>query len=59
MTGAAQRRVNSQGHGLDGMRERAALYGGELLARTLPQGGWSVSTTMRLGRADVATPVPR
>ncbi len=47
------------GHGLDGMRERAALYGGELLAGPLPQGGWSVSTTMHLGRADVATPVPR
>ena len=30
------------GQGLIGMRERAALFGGEVSARGLPDGGWSV-----------------
>ena len=32
-----------RGHGLIGMRERAALYGGGLEAGPLPDGGWRVS----------------
>jgi signal transduction histidine kinase len=34
--------VDGQGHGLIGMRERAALYGGELAAGPLPTGGFAV-----------------
>jgi signal transduction histidine kinase len=34
--------VNGRGHGLIGMRERAALYGGELDAGTAPHGGFRV-----------------
>ena len=30
------------GHGLRGMRERVALFGGELCAGPAPNGGWRV-----------------
>jgi signal transduction histidine kinase len=36
-----------RGHGIDGMRERAALHGGTLLAGPAPGGGWAVSATLR------------
>ncbi|GAA1972441.1 sensor histidine kinase [Kitasatospora viridis] len=36
------------GHGLAGMRDRAAAYGGELTAGPLPEGGWRVATTLDL-----------
>ena len=36
-----------RGHGIDGMRERAALHDGTLLAGPAPGGGWAVSATLR------------
>jgi signal transduction histidine kinase len=36
----------SAGHGTIGMRERAALYGGELTARPRPEGGWRVAARL-------------
>ena len=35
------------GQGLIGMRERAAQFGGDLIAGPEPEGGWAVATTMR------------
>jgi signal transduction histidine kinase len=37
----------AKGHGLDGMRERAALYGGELTAGPGAGGGWEVTAKVR------------
>jgi signal transduction histidine kinase len=37
------------GHGLVGMRERAAVHGGELLAGPAPDGGFRVSARLPLG----------
>jgi signal transduction histidine kinase len=39
------------GHGLTGMRERVALYGGELQAGTVDQGGFAVRARIPLGSA--------
>ena len=39
---------SSGGHGLMGMAERANLHGGVLHAGPSPDGGWSVSTSLRL-----------
>ncbi|MEU8773427.1 histidine kinase [Streptomyces sp. NPDC048606] len=36
------------GHGIPGMRERAAAYGGTLAAGPLPGGGWGVRTRLLL-----------
>jgi signal transduction histidine kinase len=38
----------SAGHGLPGMRERAAAYGGRLTAGPLPGGGWQVAAVLTL-----------
>jgi signal transduction histidine kinase len=40
--------ANGGGHGLIGMRERAALYGGELSAGPRPEGGFVVHATLPL-----------
>ncbi|MCQ4082111.1 histidine kinase [Streptomyces sp. RB6PN25] len=37
------------GHGIDGMRDRVAAYGGTLEAGPLPGGGWRVATRLHLG----------
>ncbi len=39
--------VDSAGHGLVGMRERAAHYGGTVEAGPLAEGGWRVATCLR------------
>jgi signal transduction histidine kinase len=44
-------RPNPAGHGLIGMRERAALYGGTLDAGPLPGGGFRVVAVLPLGDA--------
>ncbi|HEX4289985.1 MAG TPA: ATP-binding protein, partial [Trebonia sp.] len=41
----------ARGHGIDGMRERAALHGGTLLAGPARGGGWAVSATLRCAQA--------
>jgi signal transduction histidine kinase len=38
-----------QGHGIDGMRERAALHSGALAAGPVAGGGWLVEVTLRPG----------
>jgi signal transduction histidine kinase len=38
---------NAQGHGIDGMRERAALHHGALRAGPADDGGWLVEATLR------------
>ncbi|MEU9130351.1 histidine kinase [Kitasatospora sp. NPDC048540] len=43
------------GHGIPGMRERAAAYGGTLQAGPLPGGGWGVHTRLRLGSSGAAS----
>ncbi|MEV0125154.1 histidine kinase [Streptomyces sp. NPDC050703] len=43
------------GHGIPGMRERAAAYGGTLRAGPLPDGGWRVHTRLDLGGSGAAS----
>lgn len=57
--GRPPRAPRRNGHGIEGMRERAALHGGELQAGPMRDGGWLVSTTLRPDRVAPPTPVPR
>jgi signal transduction histidine kinase len=41
------------GHGITGMRERAAVFGGDILAGPRPGGGWQVHTTLHITPATV------
>ena len=43
----------SRGHGLVGMRERVALFGGDLFAGAVPGGGFAVRATLPLTNASV------
>jgi signal transduction histidine kinase len=38
--------VPSSGFGLDGLRERVSLYGGQMTAGPLPEGGWRVRAAL-------------
>jgi signal transduction histidine kinase len=44
----SQPRTGEEGHGLIGMKERAALYGGVVAAGARPGGGWIVRTELDL-----------
>jgi signal transduction histidine kinase len=46
--GDAAATTQRAGHGVEGMRERAALHGGTLSAGPAPEGGWVVSTTLEV-----------
>jgi signal transduction histidine kinase len=50
--GAPARRAGG-GHGIEGMRERAAVFGGQVSAGPRPGGGWRVHTVLRSGAAPV------
>ncbi len=50
--------ASHDGHGLDGMQERAALHGGELRAGPRPGGGWSVATVLHLDGDGTRQPLP-
>ncbi|GAA2975184.1 histidine kinase [Actinokineospora diospyrosa] len=48
-TGPQASLVTPAGHGITGMRERSAGYGGTVLAGPLPGGGWGVHTRLVFG----------
>lgn len=48
----------SSGHGLTGMRERTALYGGSVDAGPTPDGGYRVAATLRPTEPEPSTATP-
>ena len=54
---AASADPSGTGHGLAGMRERAAVFGGQVSAGPRAGGGWRVHTVLRLDQppADTTT----
>jgi signal transduction histidine kinase len=54
-TGTSAAAPGQGGTGLRGMRERAAVYGGNLEAGAVPGGGWRVRTTLELSPAATVT----
>ncbi|WP_104482491.1 histidine kinase [Actinokineospora auranticolor] len=54
-TGPQTSPVTPAGHGITGMRERSAAYGGTVLAGPLPGGGWGVRTRLAFGSAPVVS----
>ena len=58
-TGPPAGRHNDSGQGLAGMRERVALFGGELAAGPLPAGGFAVRARLPIGDTpQTARPLP-
>jgi signal transduction histidine kinase len=53
-TAAARPAGPDGGHGLTGMRQRAAIYGGEVSAGPLPGGGWRVATRLSFAGVEKA-----
>ncbi|MCX2953688.1 sensor histidine kinase [Lentzea sp. NEAU-D7] len=53
-TGPPTSPATRSGHGITGMRERAAGYGGTLLAGPRPGGGWGVHTRLDFGGTAVS-----
>ena len=48
--------ATASGHGIPGMRERSAAYGGTLEAGPLPGGGWRVRTRLLLDSGGAVSP---
>ncbi len=53
--GVAQANGSGGGHGIAGMAERAAAFGGTLRAGPAATGGWEVAATLRDCKAPVAS----
>ena len=55
-TGAPLLPATGEGHGVIGMRERAAMYGGRVTAGPDPAGGWVVAADLDLADPGLADP---